>query len=165
MHFSTAVVETERLLIRKWNDEDVAAVADIYLKPEVMQFIPGGVWTPERTTRIIARMRELDIEQGYGFYPVVVKSLGTVIGHCGLGRLEQTPEIEIAFILDSPHWRKGYASEAARAILAHRVYQSEHPADRRRSVSRKRPIDRRHALDRHGAARTRTSLRHRRSQV
>ncbi len=114
-----SVVETERLLIRKWNDEDVAAVTDIYLKPEVMQFIPGGIWTPERTARIIARMRELDIEQGYGFYPVVVKSLGTVIGHCGLGRLEQTPEIEIAFVLDSPHWGKGYASEAARTMLAH----------------------------------------------
>jgi [ribosomal protein S5]-alanine N-acetyltransferase len=119
MHFSTAVVETERLLIRRWNDEDVAAVANIYLKPEVMEFIPGGVWTPERTTRIIARMRELDIEHGYGFYPVVVKSLGTIIGHCGLGSLEQTPEIEVAFILDSPHWGKGYASEAARAMLAH----------------------------------------------
>ncbi len=64
-------------------------------------------------------MRELDVEQGYGFYPVVVKSLGAIIGHCGLGRLEQTPEIEIAFVLDSPHWGKGYASEAARAMLAH----------------------------------------------
>jgi RimJ/RimL family protein N-acetyltransferase len=113
------VVETDRLLIRKWNDEDAAAVADIYLKPEVMQFIPGGVWSADRTARIITRMRELDIEQGYGFYPVVVKSLGTVIGHCGLGRLEQTPEIEVAFVLDSPHWGKGYGSEAARAMLTH----------------------------------------------
>jgi RimJ/RimL family protein N-acetyltransferase len=116
---SSVVVETERLLVRKWEDEDAAAVAEIYLKPEVMEFIPGGVWSPERTARIIARMRELDIEDGYGFYPVVVKSLGRVIGHCGLGHLEQTPEIEIAFILDSPYWGQGYASEAARAILAH----------------------------------------------
>jgi RimJ/RimL family protein N-acetyltransferase len=114
----SVVVETERLLIRKWNDEDAAAVEDIYLKPEVMQFIPGGVWSPDRTARIIAKMRELEIEQGYGFYPVVVKSLGKVIGHCGLGHLEQTPEIEVAFILDSPYWGKGYASEAARAMLA-----------------------------------------------
>ncbi|HLY02912.1 MAG TPA: GNAT family N-acetyltransferase [Candidatus Cybelea sp.] len=116
---SSVVVETERLLIRKWSDDDTAAVADIYLKPEVMQFIPGGVWSPERTARIITRMRELDIEQGYGFYPVVVKSLGTIIGHCGLGRLEQTPEVEVAFVLDSPHWGQGYASEAARAMLTH----------------------------------------------
>jgi RimJ/RimL family protein N-acetyltransferase len=117
--FSTAVVETERLLMRRWHDEDAAAVADIYLKPEVMEFIPGGIWSAGRTAKIIARMRELDVEQGYGFYPVVVKSFGTIIGHCGLGSLEQTAEIEVAFILDSPHWGKGYASEAARAILAH----------------------------------------------
>ena len=93
----SVVVESERLLLRKWNDEDAAAVEDIYLKPEVMKFIPGGVWSPERTARVVARMRELDIEQGFGFYPVVLKSLGKIIGHCGLGFLEQTPEIEVAY--------------------------------------------------------------------
>jgi len=113
------VLETERLLLRKWNDDDAAQVADIYAKPEVMEFIPGGVWSTDRTARAIARMRELDIEHGYGFYPVVVKNLGRVIGHCGLGLLEQTPEIEVAYILNSPYWGQGYASEAARAIIAH----------------------------------------------
>ncbi|MFZ0683473.1 MAG: GNAT family N-acetyltransferase [Candidatus Cybelea sp.] len=115
----SVVVESERLLLRKWNDEDAAAVEDIYLKPEVMKFIPGGVWSPERTARVVARMRELDIEQGFGFYPVVLKSLGKIIGHCGLGFLEQTPEIEVAYILDSRYWGQRYASEAARAIIAH----------------------------------------------
>ena len=94
-------------------------VAPIYAKPEVMEFIPGGAWTVDRTARAIARMRELDIEHGFGFYPVAVKSLGKVIGHCGLGLLEQTPEIEVAYVLDSPYWGQGYASEAARAIVAH----------------------------------------------
>jgi ribosomal-protein-alanine N-acetyltransferase len=116
---SCVVLETERLLLRKWNDEDAALVAPMYAKPEVMEFIPGGVWSADRTARVIARMRELDIEHGYGFYPVVVKSLGKVIGHCGLGQLEQTPEIEVAYIVDSPYWGQGYASEAARAIIAH----------------------------------------------
>ncbi len=116
---SCVVVETERLLLRKWNDEDAAAVADIYLKPEVMEFIPGGVWSPDRTARAVARMRALDIERGYGFYPVVLKSQGRIIGHCGLGHLEQTPEIEVAYVFDAPHWGKGYACEAVRAIIAY----------------------------------------------
>lgn len=114
---SPVVVETERLLLRTWNDEDAAFVAPIYAKPEVMEFIPGGVWNADRTARAVARMRELYNEQGYGFYPVVVKTLGTVIGHCGLGRLEQTPEIEVAYILDSSYWGRGYACEAAKAII------------------------------------------------
>ncbi|MGP8101252.1 MAG: GNAT family N-acetyltransferase [Candidatus Cybelea sp.] len=159
------VVETERLLIRKWNDEDAAAVADIYLKPEVMEFIPGGVWTLERTARIIARMRELDVEQGYGFYPVVVKSLGTIIGHCGLGQLERTPEIEVAFVLDSPYWGKGYASEAARAMLAHGFTKPNISHIVAVAFPEKRSLDRRHALDRHDAHWTRTSLRTNRGQV
>lgn len=112
------IVETERLLLRTWNDDDAAAVAPIYASPEVMEYIPGGVWSPDRTARAITRMRELHREQGYGFYPVVVKRFGTIIGHCGLGRLEQTPEIEVAYILDSPYWGQGYASEAVKAIIA-----------------------------------------------
>jgi ribosomal-protein-alanine N-acetyltransferase len=116
---TSVVVETERLLLRKWNDDDAAAVAHLYLKPEVMEFIPGGIWSPERTARTVARMRELDSEHGYGFYPVVVKNLGTIVGHCGLGRLEQTPEIEVAYILDSAYWGQGYASEAAGAMIAY----------------------------------------------
>jgi ribosomal-protein-alanine N-acetyltransferase len=116
---SGVVLESERLLLRRWNDEDAAAVAYIYLKPEVMKFIPGGVWSPDRTARIVAKMRELDVEQGFGFYPIVLKSLGKIIGHCGLGFLEQTTEIEVAYILDSLYWRQGYASEAARATIAY----------------------------------------------
>lgn len=119
MTMSCVVLESERLLLRKWNDEDAAVVEDIYLKPEVMEFIPGGVWSSDRTARVIARMRELDIEQGFGFYPILVKSLGKIIGHCGLGFLEQTPEIEVAYILDSRYWGQGYASEAARATIVH----------------------------------------------
>jgi [ribosomal protein S5]-alanine N-acetyltransferase len=94
-------------------------VTRIYANPEVMEFIPGGVWSAERTAQVIARMRGLDAEQGFGFYPVVVKGLGTIIGHCGLGHLEQTPEIEVAYVLDSTYWGRGYATEAARAIVAH----------------------------------------------
>jgi RimJ/RimL family protein N-acetyltransferase len=116
---SEVVVETERLLLRKWNDADACLVAHIYAKPEVMKYIPTGVWSPDRTARVIARMRELDLERGYGFYPVVVKNQGTVIGHCGLGQLEKTPEVEIAYVLDSPFWGRGYASEAARAVIEH----------------------------------------------
>jgi RimJ/RimL family protein N-acetyltransferase len=116
---NAAIVETERLLLRTWNDDDAALVAPIYVKPEVMAFIPGGVWNADRTARAIARMRELHVEQGFGFYPIVLKSLGKIIGHCGLGFLEQTPEVEVAYILDSAHWGQGYASEAARAVIAH----------------------------------------------
>jgi RimJ/RimL family protein N-acetyltransferase len=116
---NSIVLETQRLTLRRWNDSDSGAVAAIYAKPEVMRYIPGGVWSAEQTGRIVARMRELEAEQGFGFYPVELNRSREVIGHCGLGYLDKTEEIEVAYILDSVHWGNGYASEAVLALLAH----------------------------------------------
>ncbi len=113
------VLETERLVLRKWRESDNDDVAGIYAKPDVMQYIPGGVWTREQTARILARMRELDLEHGFGFYPMVLKASGNVIGHAGLGYLEKSGEVEVAYVLDTPYWGNGYAPEAVIALLAH----------------------------------------------
>lgn len=111
------ILETPRLRLRTWQDEDVDKTAPIYEKPEVMRYIPGGVWTHERTARIVERMRELDARDGYGFYPLVLKSTGRVIGHCGLGHLEAGEEVEVAYVLDSDCWGCGYATESVVALL------------------------------------------------
>ncbi|MGC1381899.1 MAG: GNAT family N-acetyltransferase [Candidatus Baltobacteraceae bacterium] len=113
------VVETARLVLRRWEDGDAALAAPIYAKPEVMRYIPSGAWDGQRTARIVTRMRELEKEQGFGFYPVVFKASGAIIGHAGLGNLEAGAEIELAYVLDQPYWGKGLATEAARAILRH----------------------------------------------
>jgi ribosomal-protein-alanine N-acetyltransferase len=113
------VIETERLLLRPWRDGDERIAAPIYAKPSVMCFIPGGVWTAEQTAQIVTRMKTLEREQGFGFYPVVHKGSGELIGHAGLGHLERTPEIELAYVLDETHWGRGYATEIAQAVLAH----------------------------------------------
>jgi [ribosomal protein S5]-alanine N-acetyltransferase len=113
------VLETERLVLRRWRDGDDVAAAPIYAKPRVMRYIPSGTWDLDRTKAFVARMRALEKTQGYGFYPVVLKESGAIVGHAGLGRLEATPEVELAYIFDEPHWGKGLATEAARAILAH----------------------------------------------
>lgn len=113
----TIVLETARLIARDWEASDEAAAAAIYAKSEVMQYIPGGAWDRQRTSRIIARMRELVAEQGFGFYPLVHKESGALAGHAGLGHLESGAEIEVAYILDIPYWGQGLATEAARAFL------------------------------------------------
>ena len=94
-------------------------LAATYADPEVMQYIPGGVWSLERTRQIVARMRELERQNGFGFYPIVRQDDGLLLGHCGLGRLENGDEIEVAYILDKAYWHTGYASEAATACIEH----------------------------------------------
>lgn len=113
------VIETERLILRRWRHGDEIIAAPIYAKPDVMRYIPTGTWDDELATRIIARMRVLEAAQGFGFYPVLLKESGTIIGHAGLGYLEAKTEIELAYVLDVQYWRRGLATEAARAILAH----------------------------------------------
>ena len=80
------VLDTPRLALRRWRPADIPLVAPIYAKAEVMRFIPKGTWNLERTREIVDRMRALDAENGFGFYPIVRKDDHRIIGHCGLGR-------------------------------------------------------------------------------
>jgi RimJ/RimL family protein N-acetyltransferase len=111
------ILETSRLYCREWRDSDAADCAYIYAKPNVMQFIPGGVWTPERTAGIIARFKERTSQSGLPIYPILDKTSDTIMGHAGLGRIEDTEKTEVFFVLDDAYWGKGYAQEAADAFL------------------------------------------------
>jgi RimJ/RimL family protein N-acetyltransferase len=110
-------LETSRLYSREWQDHDAADCARIYAKPQVMQFIPGGVWTPERTASIIARFKERTAQSGLPIYPIIEKTTDTIMGHAGLGRVEATEKTEVFYVLDDAYWGKGYAREAADAFL------------------------------------------------
>jgi len=108
-----AVFRTKRLFVRRWREGDAEMLAATYADPEVMRYIPGGAWSLERTRQIVARMSEIERESGFGFYPIVRDEDGSMLGHCGLGRLENGDEIEVAYVLGKPYWGQGYASEAA----------------------------------------------------
>lgn len=112
-----AVFETSRLYCREWQNEDASECAHIYAKREVMQFIPGGIWGPERTAAIIQRFKERTAKTGLPIYPVLGKQTKRIMGHVGLGRVEDTEKTEVFFILDDAHWGQGYAREAADRFL------------------------------------------------
>jgi RimJ/RimL family protein N-acetyltransferase len=110
-------LETSRLYCREWQDADADVCAQIYAKPAVMEFIPGGVWTPERTARAIQRFKERSAQSGLPIYPILEKTTEAIIGHAGLGRVEDTEKTEVFYVLDDAYWGKGYAREAADAFL------------------------------------------------
>ncbi|MFY9662853.1 MAG: GNAT family N-acetyltransferase [Candidatus Cybelea sp.] len=110
-------ITTERLYQRAWRAEDAGAVFAMYAKPQVMTWIPGGVWDRDQTERFVARMIELEEQQGFCIYPVLRKEDDRIIGHCGLNHLERSPEIELAYLFDEPYWGQGFATEIAGGVL------------------------------------------------
>ena len=119
---SPPTLRTERLLIRAWRDEDVDAAAAMNADPRVMEFFPSVV-APADTAAQIAGTRARLAETGYGFLPVEVVGGATFVGMVGLvvPRFDAhfTPAVEIGWRFAEAHWGRGYASEAARAVLAY----------------------------------------------
>ncbi len=114
-------IETERLLIRKWQlPRDLDDAFAIYGDAETMRFIPCGALDREQTERLVQRMAERDERQGYGIWPVLHKAEHRVIGECGVTQIPgYEPDVEIAWIFNRAYHGHGYAIEAARAVLAY----------------------------------------------
>jgi ribosomal-protein-alanine N-acetyltransferase len=115
------MIETERLILRPWRDADRAPFAAMNADPRVMEFMPTRL-TREQSDRQVDRFIEMLASTGMTFYAVEERASGAFIGAEGLfpvGQLPFAPAVEIGWRLRPEAWGKGYASEAARAVLAH----------------------------------------------
>jgi len=114
------MIETERLLLRGWREEDVAPMAAINADPKVMAFFPS-TQSVERTRQLIDFSRELMARDGYCFFACERRQGGELIGFIGIMTVDFeaafTPAVEIGWRLAHRHWGQGYATEGARACL------------------------------------------------
>ncbi|KMN83399.1 hypothetical protein VK98_03050 [Chromobacterium sp. LK11] len=114
-------METERLLLRQWRDEDLAPFVAMGRDPEVMRYFPA-LLSAEESAEGMARQRGWIAERGWGFWAVEEKASGDFIGFVGLAvpraELPCMPCVEVGWRLRRASWGRGYASEAARRALA-----------------------------------------------
>lgn len=118
----TLFMETERLILRSWEDRDRKPFAQLNADPEVMRHFPSRLSETE-SDAMIERIRQNVRNDGFSFSPIEEKSSGRFLGFVGLNRpryqtpLPFDPCVEIGWRLDRFAWGKGYAIEAAKAWL------------------------------------------------
>jgi RimJ/RimL family protein N-acetyltransferase len=113
-------LESARLLLRQWRDEDLPEFAAMCADPQVMRYFPAPLSRLESAS-LIGRIRGHFAEHGFGLWALERKDTGAFIGFTGLGVVgfdaPFTPAIEIGWRLAREHWGLGYASEAAWTAL------------------------------------------------
>jgi RimJ/RimL family protein N-acetyltransferase len=113
-------LETERLLLRAWRDEDLAPFARMNADPRVMEFFPQ-TYDAAESAEGLARIRAHFAAHGFGLWAVEVKGGAPFVGMVGLAvpsfQASFTPCVEVGWRLLPEHWRHGYATEAARGAL------------------------------------------------
>ena len=78
----------------------------------------AGRTAVERTRQGIAGYVDHQRAAGYSFWAVVLEETGELIGEAGLYPMNGTgPDIELGYALGTPWWGRGYATEAAGAIM------------------------------------------------
>jgi RimJ/RimL family protein N-acetyltransferase len=121
-------LETDRLILRMWREEDFAAYARICADPLVMRYLGGKPYTRLEAWRHMAYIVGHWQLRGYGHWAVEEKASGLMIGRLGLQNPEGWPGFEIGWALARECWGKGYATEGARTVLEHAFTEmkSEH---------------------------------------
>jgi RimJ/RimL family protein N-acetyltransferase len=115
-------LETNRLTLRQWQFADFAPCAEMESDPEVMAML-GGVRTAERSATLIHAAATQLAVTGVGRWAVEERSTGEFIGQVGLGATPDSlpfpKSLELVWRLRKQSQGRGYATEAARAVVAY----------------------------------------------
>lgn len=117
------LLETERLVLRRWTLDDIDALFAIFGDPEVMKYVSLGKPVSSRDRireRWGDRIQHYD-DGEFRMWAVVEKKDGEVVGNAGFGVVDNTSETEIAYHFARKAWGRGYATEAAGALLGYGI--------------------------------------------
>lgn len=115
------ILETPRLSLREATLEDGAFILELLNAPGFVSGIGDrGVRSLDQArdyieTRILSSYRD----HGFGMWVVTAKGEDHPAGLCGLVRRDVLPHVDLGYALLERQWGRGYAQEAAAAVLAH----------------------------------------------
>ncbi|MFN8547023.1 MAG: GNAT family N-acetyltransferase [Candidatus Eisenbacteria bacterium] len=132
------ILETEHLLFRHLVPDDLDDLFALYRDPEIRRYFPDGTRTLAETREELEWFRHGHPEHPeLGLWATILKGEpgargddpGRFIGRCGLlpWTIDGVLEVEIAYMIAKPYWRRGLGSEAARALVRHGFQQLRLP--------------------------------------
>ncbi|MCQ2017619.1 GNAT family N-acetyltransferase [Clostridium butyricum] len=111
------IIEINRLILREYTLDDFDNLYEIVSDPETMRHYPKP-FDEERTRGWIEWNLENYKNYGFGLWIVTLKETGEFIGDCGISIQNIDGELlpEIGYHIHKKYWRRGFGSEAARAV-------------------------------------------------
>lgn len=113
------VIETQRLVLRRFTTEDAAFLLRLLNEPSFLRYIGDrGVLSLEDARRYILK-GPVDSYRRYhfGLFLTELKSDGTPVGMCGLVKRIALTDVDLGFAFLPEFWSRGYAVEAATAVM------------------------------------------------
>jgi RimJ/RimL family protein N-acetyltransferase len=114
------MIETERLLLRRWEEGDRQPFAQLNADGRVMEFLPQRLSATE-SDRMVDRIQEHLRKHGFGLFAAELRRERRFIGYLGLHvpgfQAHFTPCVEIGWRLAAEYWGRGLATEGAKAVV------------------------------------------------
>jgi RimJ/RimL family protein N-acetyltransferase len=116
------VYETERLVVRDLTDDDAGALYALHRDEAVMRWLAAEPSTgPDEELARLADWRSRVERPGYGFFAIVERATGRLVGVQVLKPFADLPYVDLGWRLHPDVWGRGYATEAARGAIAYAV--------------------------------------------
>lgn len=106
-------IQTERLCIRNFKESDWQALYEYTADPMVMHYLPEDAFTEKEAQQFVQENQGENAEK----FAVVLKATDELIGHIAFFRYFGEHTYEIGWVFNPKHYQKGYATEAAQAVI------------------------------------------------
>ena len=134
------ILQTERLILRDFREEDWRDVHEYGSDPEVVNYLPWGPNTEEQSKAFISRVltQQKTLPRFTFDFAMVNKMTNRVMGSCSIIIQDAANrKAMIGYVLNRRYWNQGYVTEAAREVVSygfdelrlHRIYAACDPAN------------------------------------
>ena len=107
------ILETARLILREFHDEDIGRLAELMANRDFMRFSLGP-YTREQTQTVLQKFLSWNQAGLPSQFAVVIRENKNLLGYCGFLHHPEVPEeVEIGYRLDPAYWNRGLITEAA----------------------------------------------------